>query len=207
MDGPAIRKTFGLPAENVIGADFVTVNVDFQTSHGITGVQQDMLQHRDDWAQAFDVVVDASFVDVFTSYWSGRPGIKLSAAAKTAIRNLWSYVKPGGTLVVKSAISTEEQYGQLVQSALKMDYSPEATLDTSDMRRLAESDSAAPVSAAPVKTTRSGRPVAAHTRHCEGHVGIVWKEAAAGESASKKKKQQKNATVSSRKRSRDSTDA
>lgn len=167
-DAAALKAALGLAPAAVVAADFTREGVEYQAQLGVTGALQDMLVLRPDWVGQFDVVVDAAFTDVFTSDWNGRTdgGVrrKVSTEARTALANLLKYVAPGGVLLVKSMVQSEEQYARFVGVAAQRMYTPRYTLDSASMLRLA----------APHEfTTRSGRTVKAPPYGCDGHTA-VW---------------------------------
>lgn len=172
LDAAALKDALGLPASAVIAADFVQSNVHWQNAAGVTGVKADLLTVREDWVAAFDVVVDAAFTDVWASVWSGSEHassrMKVTPDGKRALRNIFSYLRPGGLFVVKSMICSQEQYAALFRAAMgkgsKLEYEPPTALDSTQMAATMPPDFAT--------TTKSGRRV--KPRPCEGHVGLMW---------------------------------
>lgn len=123
-DAPELRLALQLPAAAVIAADFDADSVRFQTDAGVTGVLQDMVTVvNEEWVGSFDIVYDASFLDVFMSDWhegDDRSGVVHYASPnlKAALRNLFLYLRPGGMLVVKSIIASAAEFDTVWRVAL-----------------------------------------------------------------------------------------
>ena len=120
---------------DVLATDFESESVAFQKSLGVKSVQVDLLKFVDSWKESFDVVIDASFTDVFTSNWKGKDVVVHDNKSLTAVRNIIGYVKEGGLFVVNSIIQTDEEYDQFVSTATqgKMKYNPMTVLTASDI--------------------------------------------------------------------------
>ena len=70
LDAVAIRDALGKDGDHVVAPDFALASVTYQHALGVTSMQQDLLVHRDDWDQMFNVVVDAAMTEVFTANWN-----------------------------------------------------------------------------------------------------------------------------------------
>jgi hypothetical protein len=120
---------------DVLATDFEAKSVAFQESLGVKSMQVDLLKFVDSWKESFDVVIDASFTDVFTSNWKDKDVVVHDKKSLTAVRNIIGYVKEGGLFVVNSIIQTDEEYDQFVSVATKgkMKYNPMTVLTASDI--------------------------------------------------------------------------
>ena len=162
----AAELASALRGSDVFAPDFSPAAVAFQRSLGVASSLEDLLIVKDAWRGRFDVIVDDSFTDVFTSDWNaGDTPRKLSRctpAAKSALRNILAYLRPGGLLVVKSIIASEEEFAQYVRAATRREYAPDVCLAADMLRDLGN---------APTTRSRYGRVVPTRLA-ISGHVGL-----------------------------------
>ena len=136
-DTLALQKIFKHNA-TILAVDFTKESVDYQKSLGINSLQVDLLLYNSNWKEMFDIVIDASFTDVFTSDWkenNNKNKAVYNNKALTAIRNIIRYVKKDGLFVVNSIIQTADQYASFMNSATKklLTYDPYIILESQDI--------------------------------------------------------------------------
>lgn len=170
-----IASALGVLPSRVTAADFSAVAVAHQAALGVTAVRSDIVASpRADWAGAWDIVVDAAFTDVFMSSWKGDAGPRRQPPpnAAAALRAVRSFLAPGGLLVVKSMVQSEEEYAAYVRAVLRVDYTPQRVIDAARMFALA-TEGARSFSGG---TSRAGRvrKLSLPNFSVMGHVGL-WR--------------------------------
>ena len=106
-----------IPGLNIWCVDFDEYAVNFQKSKGMQAFQLDLVDDfKEDQRHKFDVVYDASFLDVFMSTWGTKDIVQFdNPQLRKALRNLKDYLRPGGLFVVKSIIATVDDFDLLWQ--------------------------------------------------------------------------------------------
>lgn len=117
----ALQDALGSKVQ-VVCVDFDPAAVAWQAARGVQARVLDLVNSFDaSLRHSFDVVYDASFVDVFMSTWIDKSvDVQFdNPSAARALRNLVEYLTPGGLLVVKSIIASAEEYDLLWRVALE----------------------------------------------------------------------------------------
>ena len=133
-DALSLQKVF--KHANVLAVDFTRESVEYQKSLGVTSLQVDLLRYNKEWKGKFDVVIDASFTDVFTSDWKDNDNAQYNKQSLRALANILRYVKQnGGLFVVNTIVQTDDEFRDYVSMATKnkLIYNPQTVMKASDI--------------------------------------------------------------------------